>query len=105
MFGFKPSFGAFDRTGTLKTTDTLDTIGLLGSDIYGLRKTFLATFQRDRNYPIAVDYFDRLKRFHAKKCVKIGVVDEQFSGYADYDANVKEDFRLAVDVLGLPRSR
>jgi Asp-tRNA(Asn)/Glu-tRNA(Gln) amidotransferase A subunit family amidase len=99
VFGFKPSFGAFDRTGTLKTTDTLDTIGLLGSDIYGLRKTFLAAFQRDRNYPIAVNYFDRLKRFHEKTCVKIGVVGEQFSGYADYDANVKEDFRLAVDVL------
>lgn len=99
VFGFKPSFGAYDRTGTLKTTDTLDTIGLLGSDIYGLRKTFLATFQKDPQYPIARNYFDRLARFHEKGRVSIGVIGEQFRGYAGYECGIRQDFGAAIDCL------
>jgi Asp-tRNA(Asn)/Glu-tRNA(Gln) amidotransferase A subunit family amidase len=99
VFGFKPSFGAFDRTGTLKTTDTLDTIGLLGSDIYGLRKTFLATFQKDPQYPIAQNYFDRLKRFRGKSRVRVGVLAEQFGGYVNYESCIKQDLGAAVDCL------
>jgi Asp-tRNA(Asn)/Glu-tRNA(Gln) amidotransferase A subunit family amidase len=99
VYGFKPSFGSFDRTGTLKTTDTLDTIGLLGSDIYGLRKTFLAAFQKDPQYPLAKNYFDRLRRYASTATVKIGVIGEQFRGFGDYDAEVKEDFAQAVESL------
>ena len=29
VYGFKPSYGAIPRTGILKTTDTLDTVGVL----------------------------------------------------------------------------
>ncbi|NPV91583.1 MAG: amidase [Firmicutes bacterium] len=38
IFGFKPSFGLVPRTGTLKTTDSLDTISFLcrGADDLGL---------------------------------------------------------------------
>jgi len=96
VFGFKPSFGAFDRTGTLKTTDTLDTIGLLGSDIYGLRKTFLAAFQKDPQYPIARNYFDRHKQFRAKRDLRVGIVTDQFASYDDYEKYVKDDFDAAV---------
>jgi Asp-tRNA(Asn)/Glu-tRNA(Gln) amidotransferase A subunit family amidase len=96
VFGFKPSFGAFDRTGTLKTTDTLDTIGLLGSDIHGLRKTFLAAFQKDPQYPLAKNYFDALKRFRGKQKLNVGVVAEQFVGYSNYAPYVREDFEAAV---------
>ena len=99
IFGFKPSFGAFDRTGTLKTTDTLDTIGLLGSDIYGLQKTFLSVFQKDPQYPIAKNYFERLKRFRSKSKLKIGVIAEQFAGYAAYDSYIKADFGRATELL------
>lgn len=99
VIGFKPSFGAFDRTGTLKTTDTLDTIGLLGSDIHGLRTSFLATFQKDPQYPFARNYRDRLTRFRGMNRLKVGVIGEQFSGYAHYDAYVKEDFALVTEGL------
>lgn len=99
VFGFKPSFGAFDRTGTLKTTDTLDTIGLLGSDIHGLRQTFLCTFQGNPQYPMARNYFDRLKRFRSKGESKVGVIAEQFVGFRNYEAYVKADFAVAVDAL------
>jgi Asp-tRNA(Asn)/Glu-tRNA(Gln) amidotransferase A subunit family amidase len=99
VYGFKPSFGALDRTGCLKTADTLDTIGLLGSDMYGLSQTFSATFQRDRNYPFAHRYFDEMRDFHKKDKVRVGVIDTQFEGYADYDPCVKEDFEAAVEGL------
>lgn len=100
VFGFKPSFGAFDRTGTLKTTDTLDTIGLLGSDIDSLRETFLAAFQKDPQYPLARNYFERQRSFAAlKRSLKVGVIAEQFRGYGAYDEEIKEDFRIAVDCL------
>lgn len=99
VYGFKPSFGAFDRTGTLKTTDTLDTIGLLGSDIYGLRKTFLAAFQKDPQYPFAKNYFERLKSFNSKAKFRIGIISDQFAGYTAYDSYVKTDFRKAIELL------
>ena len=40
VIGFKPSFGALDRTGVLKTADTLDTVGLFSSNIFILQKVF-----------------------------------------------------------------
>jgi len=88
-----------DRTGTLKTTDTLDTIGLLGSDLYGLRKSFLAAFQGDPQYPTARNYFDRQKQHAAKTSLRIGVITDQFGGYFGYDTEVKSDFAVAVDLL------
>lgn len=99
VYGFKPSFGAFDRTGTLKTTDTLDTIGLLGSDIYGLRKTFLSAFQKETQYPIAGNYFSHLRAFRAKSRLKVGVVTDQYRGYAHYEDCVKADFDAALGAL------
>ena len=92
-YGFKPSFGAIDRTGVLKTADTLDTIGFIGSDIYGLRKTFSATFQKEpENYFYAQNYFNCYKKFKARKKLRIGIITDQFSGYDNYDSYVKDDF-------------
>ena len=92
-YGFKPSFGAIDRTGVLKTADTLDTIGFIGSDIYGLRKTFSATFQKEpENYFYAQNYFNCYKEFKARKKLRIGIITDQFSGYDNYDSCVKDDF-------------
>lgn len=99
VYGFKPSFGAFDRTGCLKTSDTLDTIGFLGSDIYGLQEVFLATFQHDLSYPFAQNYFLQQRIFRRKGSLRIGVITDQFEGYPDYDPYVKDDFSKAVDLL------
>jgi Asp-tRNA(Asn)/Glu-tRNA(Gln) amidotransferase A subunit family amidase len=98
-FGFKPSFGAFDRTGTLKTTDTLDTIGLIGSDLYGLRKFFAASFQKDAQYPLARRYFEQQKRYAGKPKLNIGLIGDQFRGYSEYDSEVREDFQRTAGML------
>jgi Asp-tRNA(Asn)/Glu-tRNA(Gln) amidotransferase A subunit family amidase len=99
-FGFKPSFGAIDRTGVLKTADTLDTIGFLGSDLYGIRKTFLSTFQKEvKNYFYAANYFSNYESFKRKKSFKVGTITNQFYGYKDYDSDVKVSFSSLLSIL------
>jgi Asp-tRNA(Asn)/Glu-tRNA(Gln) amidotransferase A subunit family amidase len=101
-YGFKPSFGAIDRTGVLKTADTLDTIGLLGSDIYGLRKVFYEIFQKDRNYPNAKKYFDHYSCFKEKSKLKIGIVTNQFRLFVNYKSYVKDTFDQFINELKAP---
>ena len=38
VWGFKPSFGLVPRTGILKTTDSLDTVGFLTTNLYKLSR-------------------------------------------------------------------
>lgn len=53
VYGYKPSFGLLPRTGCLKTTDSLDTIGFLSSHADNLRPLFNATRVRGPNFPIS----------------------------------------------------
>lgn len=62
VLGFKPSFGALDRTGVLKTTDTLDTLGLFASDINGLKKIFKNLIQSSNQYPYSKKFFIKKKK-------------------------------------------
>jgi len=88
VIGFKPSFGALDRTGILKTTDTLDTIGLFSSDIPNLRKVFLNLIQYSDKYP----YSKKFKKKNKNKKIKIGIISYIFEHYKDYDSVVKKNF-------------
>jgi Asp-tRNA(Asn)/Glu-tRNA(Gln) amidotransferase A subunit family amidase len=88
VIGFKPSFGALDRTGILKTTDTLDTIGLFSSDIPNLRKVFLNLIQYSNQYP----YSKKFKKKKINKKIKIGIISYNFEHYKDYDSIVKKNF-------------
>ena len=85
--GFKPSFGALDRTGVLKTTDTLDTVGLFASDFYGLKKVFRNIIQISDEYPFS-------KKYLVKKKTKIKglICSDIFRFYNFYDEIVKKDF-------------
>jgi Asp-tRNA(Asn)/Glu-tRNA(Gln) amidotransferase A subunit family amidase len=53
VYGFKPSYGAIPRTGILKTTDTLDSVGFLCRSPRDLRPLFEALRLRGVDYPIA----------------------------------------------------
>ena len=66
VIGFKPSFGALDRTGVLKTTDTLDTIGLFSYDINFLKKIFTNLIQHNDQYPYSKKFFDKKKNNKCK---------------------------------------
>jgi Asp-tRNA(Asn)/Glu-tRNA(Gln) amidotransferase A subunit family amidase len=53
IYGYKPSFGLLPRTGVLKTTDSLDTLGFFSVYFEDLRRLFEALRAKGRNYPIA----------------------------------------------------
>lgn len=52
IYGFKPSFGLLPRTAMLKTTDTLDTVGMVARSVPDLRLMFDAMRVYGPNYPI-----------------------------------------------------
>lgn len=53
ILGWKPSFGLLPRTAMLKTTDTLDTIGLLARSVDDLELLFEVCRVRGHNYPVS----------------------------------------------------
>jgi len=52
VHGYKPSFGLIPRTGVLKTTDTLDSMGFMSRSVADLRLVFEVTRVRGHNYPV-----------------------------------------------------
>lgn len=59
IYGMKPSFGLMPRTGMLKTTDNLDTIGFFAAHQADLRRVLNGLRVRGSNYPIVQDRVDR----------------------------------------------
>lgn len=53
VYGCKPSFGLIPRTGILKTTDTLDTVGFFAGWQEDLRRMFEVVRVKGANYPIS----------------------------------------------------
>lgn len=53
VYGCKPSFGLIPRTGMLKTTDSLDTIGYFTSKYEDLERVFDIVRVHGSNYPIS----------------------------------------------------
>jgi len=53
VYGFKPSFGLIPRTGMLKTTDSLDTVGFLARHLEDLEPMLEVLRVHGKNYPIS----------------------------------------------------
>jgi Asp-tRNA(Asn)/Glu-tRNA(Gln) amidotransferase A subunit family amidase len=90
-FGFKPSFGALDRTGVLKTNDTLDTLGMIGCDLNLILDTFLKLYQNTKDYPFSKLYKQYYVKYLDKK-PNILLIDDQYNGYNNYDNYVQNSF-------------
>lgn len=52
VYGYKPSFGLLPRTAMLKTTDTLDTVGIMARSVVDLKTTFERLRVEGDNYPV-----------------------------------------------------
>jgi N-acetyl sugar amidotransferase len=52
IYGCKPSFGSISRTATLKTTDSLDTLGFFSYWVNDLRRLYEVLRVRGHNFPI-----------------------------------------------------
>lgn len=101
VYGFKPSFGAIDRTGVLKTNDTLDTIGFLSADIYGLKKALYTTLKKGNDYPYSLNYFTSFDKYKLKQRtdLKIGFIGDSLNVFKGFSHYVKEDFETVVKLL------
>jgi Asp-tRNA(Asn)/Glu-tRNA(Gln) amidotransferase A subunit family amidase len=53
VYGFKPSFGLLPRTGSLKTTDSLDTVGFFVANPTDLNRIFDLLRVHGPNFPIS----------------------------------------------------
>lgn len=62
IYGMKPSFGLIPRTGMLKTTDSLDTLGFLAIYEQDLRRGFDSMRISGKDYPISNDALLDLRR-------------------------------------------
>lgn len=96
VFGFKPSFGTIPRTGMLKTTDTLDSVGLFATNAADCRLLFDVMRVKGLDYPYV---HNRLENPDFQQPTgarwKIGIVTDQhpvFSGYSDYAVNAFQQF-------------
>jgi Asp-tRNA(Asn)/Glu-tRNA(Gln) amidotransferase A subunit family amidase len=100
VYGFKPSFGAIDRTGVLKTNDTFDTIGLLSADIYGIKKTFYNIFQKGKDYPYSINFFENFEKYNKRSTkLKIGILDNSLKVFKNFANDIMTDFELVVKII------
>ncbi len=67
VYGFKPSFGLIPRTGALKTTDSLDSVGYFVSNVNNLRPVLDCIRVRGPNYPMSYQAFKDENRLSAPK--------------------------------------
>jgi Asp-tRNA(Asn)/Glu-tRNA(Gln) amidotransferase A subunit family amidase len=65
VWGMKPSFGLIPRTGMLKTTDSLDTVGFFAGHAADLSRLFDALRVHGRDYPISDRAFSDAARQQA----------------------------------------
>lgn len=69
VIGFKPTFGELPRTGVLKTTESFDTIGIIGNSISNISAVFNVARVHDLNHPLHLKRssvkFDNVRVLHA----------------------------------------
>ena len=86
IYGFKPSFGLIPRTGILKTTDTLDTIGFFCIHAKDIKIIFDKVILIGKNYPIANKYLTK----KINKKLKGAYIDNLF--FKNTKKNTREKF-------------
>ncbi len=59
IYGFKPSFGTLPRTGMLKTTDSLDCVGLFATNIDDCKLLFEVMRVKGLDYPYVHQYLEK----------------------------------------------
>lgn len=97
VWGMKPSFGLLPRTGVLKTSDTLDTLGFITSRVDNLKDILDVMRVKGPNYPFVYNNIEKKKKLVNFKTIRIGFVVTDRCLYAnDY---VKKDFQKFIQKL------
>lgn len=99
VYGFKPSFGSLDRTGVLKTCDTLDTLGFLGNELKGILMFFDILRKKGDNYPFSRRYIYDYTSYKKKKTINVVFLTNEFKGFNNYHEEVKSDFEEFSEII------
>lgn len=75
VIGFKPTYGLLPRTGVLKTTDTLDSVGLMANYLEDIEAMFEATRLQGHNYPVLNGKVEKFSKKPLHRKWKVGVVN------------------------------
>ena len=114
IFGMKPSFGLIPRTGMLKTTDTLDSVGFFSRSVTDLKLMFEILRVKGENYPISNKAILKSKGgIRPGKKWKIGLVTDSLWTWEESESYAKEsinglaskmtdDPNLQVKIVTLP---
>ncbi len=114
IYGLKPSFGLVPRTGMLKTTDSLDTVGFLGRSIDDLELIFETTRVHGTDYPLSHQAFhDPARRNKGAGPWRVGLLSGPKREYAEpYARQALQDLGqrlagvpdIAIEPVTLPES-
>ena len=99
VYGFKPSFGLIPRTGTLKTTDSLDTLGFFTGHAEDLETVFQSVTVHGRDYPMSAAALDDPIRQRKPDCRPWRVVVFRSYLWQYFYAYAKEAFLRWVSEL------
>lgn len=114
IYGCKPSFGLLPRTGMLKTTDSLDTLGFFTSKVEDLRILFDTVRVHGFNFPISHKALNDLTRQTkpASRPWKIAFVktytwndafDYAKDSILSYVNKLSNNKNIQIDTIELPR--
>ena len=99
VIGFKPSYGAIDRTGVLKTNDLADTVGIISNDFYGLNKTFKSLVSIHKDYPWTENYRKNFKTYKNKKNLKVGFFSDDLKIFKNFDLETKVNYEKTKETF------
>lgn len=98
IYGFKPSFGTIPRTAMLKTTDSLDTIGLFATNVDDCKLLFDVIRVHGLDYPIVHEKLnDEALQLKKGGAWKVGIVFDQHWTYEHISDYAKEKFQLFIN--------
>ena len=104
IYGMKPTYGLIPRTGVLKTTDTLDTMGFFTRSNDDLKKILNETVLCDDNHPIIQSNIDNSKKNFSKIKVdymKLGNSKNE-TILNDFLSKVKNQIKCEMKEVKLP---
>jgi Asp-tRNA(Asn)/Glu-tRNA(Gln) amidotransferase A subunit family amidase len=98
VWGMKPSFGLIPRTGVLKTTDSLDTVGFVAAHGRSLRAILDCTRVTGPDYPLVYKHVDRRGGFpNDRGGWRVGFVrTHTWEGAAPYARQAVEALAAAI---------
>ena len=100
IYGYKPSFGLLPRTAMLKTTDSLDTVGLFSRSVRDLRLLFNVMRVKGVDYPIHELVFTDPKRLKKTGIWRVGIVQGPKWNHAEeYAKESLDGFAAKLDEI------